>query len=72
MWIFYNQKRYGELARRKYPGPTTKEDLMGLDMSDETTYEKLQCQKVIILETNPIRNGEDSHEIIYERSIKSC
>ncbi|MDD3840685.1 MAG: hypothetical protein PHP06_08980 [Clostridia bacterium] len=59
LWGFYNKKRYGSLTRRKYPQPATKEDLMGLGMIDESVYETLQREKVIILETNPIRDGED-------------
>lgn len=59
IWIYYNKKKYGQLTRRKEPGLTTKEDMLKLDVIDESTYEELQCSKVIILETNPIRNGED-------------
>lgn len=59
IWIYYNKKKYGDLTRRKDPGMTKKEDLMGLNMIDEGTFEKLQNEKVIILETNPIRKEED-------------
>ena len=31
---------------------------MGLNAIDECTFEKLQNEKVIILETNPIKDGE--------------
>ena len=58
-WSYYNRRRYGSLTRRKYPGSTTKQDLMNLNMIDEITYEKLQNEKVIIFETNPIgKKGE--------------
>lgn len=57
IWILYNKKRFGKLTRRTYPEKTTKEDFMGLNMIDEATFEKLQCEKIIILETNPIRDG---------------
>lgn len=59
VWIFYNKKRFGSLTRRKYPGVTTKEDLMNLDMIDEDIYEILQREKVIVLEMNPIKGRED-------------
>ncbi|MBU5294791.1 hypothetical protein KQH90_12320 [Anaerosalibacter bizertensis] len=59
VWIFYNKKRFGSLTRRKYPGITTKEDLMDLDMIDEDIYEILQEEKVVVFETNPIRDRED-------------
>lgn len=59
VWIFYNKKRFGSLTRRKYPGVTTKEDLMNLDMIDEDIYEILQREKVIVLEMNPIKDRED-------------
>lgn len=55
-WNFYNKKRFGGLSRRKYPSLATKEDLMNLNMIDETTYEKLQNEKVIVFEKNPIRH----------------
>ena len=59
VWIFYNKKRFGSLTRRKYPGVTTEEDLMNLDMIDEDIYEILQREKVIVLEMNPIKDRED-------------
>jgi len=55
LWSYYNRKRYGNLARRQYPDPTTKEDLMSLDLIDETTYEKLQKAKIVELKINPVR-----------------
>lgn len=55
LWSYYNLKRYGSLTRRKDPGLTTKEDLMNLNMIDEINFEKLQNEKVIVFETNPIR-----------------
>lgn len=59
VWIFYNKKRFGSLTRRKYPGATTKENLMDLDMIDEDIYEILQEEKVVVFETNPIRDREN-------------
>jgi poly-beta-1,6-N-acetyl-D-glucosamine biosynthesis protein PgaD len=61
-WSYYNRKRYGNLTRRKYPSPTTKEDLMNLNMIDEITYEELQNEKVIIFETNPIGDKGEQYE----------
>lgn len=55
LWSYYNLKKYGSLTRRKNPGLTTKEDLMNLNMIDEINFEKLQNEKVIVFETNPIR-----------------
>ncbi|NLJ99093.1 MAG: hypothetical protein GX320_07515 [Tissierellia bacterium] len=62
IWSYYNRKRYGNLTRRKYPGLTTKEDLMELNMIDEIIYEELQNKKVIVFKTNPIQDGEKQYE----------
>lgn len=59
IWMQYNRRRYGGLTRRKYPALTTQEDLMRLHMIDENVYAELQQAKVVVIETNPIRNGED-------------
>jgi biofilm PGA synthesis protein PgaD len=61
-WGSYNKKKYGSLRRRKYPAPTTEEDLMKLNMIDEITYEELQNERVIVLEKNPIKNVEKQSE----------
>ena len=61
-WGYYNKKKYGSLKRRKYPKPTTEEDLMRLNMIDEITYEELQNEKVIVFEMNPIMDGENRYE----------
>lgn len=71
IWIFYNRKRFGKLTRRKYPRPTTKEDLMRLGMIDESVYERLQCERVIVFKTNPIRNGEQQYGIMHEKVSKN-
>lgn len=61
-WNFYNKKRYGSKTRRKYPKPTSEEDLENLNMIDQTSYRKLQNNTVIIFETNPIIVKGDKDE----------
>jgi len=56
IWRYYNRKKYGGLTRRQYPGLTTKEELLKLNMIDEKTYEELQNSKVIVFEKNPIKD----------------
>ncbi len=55
-WTYYNKKKYAHLTRRKYPEMATKEDLLSLKMIDANIYEELQNNKIIVLETNPIKN----------------
>lgn len=57
LWRHYNKRKFGSLKRRIYPGNTTQEDLMGLDLVDVSTYLLLQSEKVIIFETNPIKGS---------------
>jgi poly-beta-1,6-N-acetyl-D-glucosamine synthesis protein len=62
-WKFYNQKRFGSLNRRTYPEPTTKDDLLNLQLMSEENYIILQNSKRIVFEKNPIheltnRKGE--------------
>jgi poly-beta-1,6-N-acetyl-D-glucosamine synthesis protein len=61
-WGHYNKKRYGSLRRRKYPTPTTEEDLMKLNLIDEITYEELQNEKLIVLELNPVGRAKEQNE----------
>ncbi|TDL76093.1 hypothetical protein [Peribacillus frigoritolerans] len=56
IWKFYNQKRFGSLDRRTYPLPTTKEDLLNLQLINEKDYDTLQQSKMIVFERNPIRD----------------
>lgn len=67
-WSVYNRKKYGGLRRRKYPKPTTKDELMKLNMLDENIYKKLQHEKVIVLEVNPIRNEQ---EIFFNQTFRN-
>ena len=64
VWGNYNKKKYGSLRRRKYPTPTTEEDLMNLNLIDEITYEELQNERVIVLEKNPVGNVRKHSEAI--------
>lgn len=54
-WSYYNKRRFGNLNRRVYPKSATKEDMLELDMIDESIYEELQKMKEITFESNPIR-----------------
>lgn len=71
VWSYYNRKKYGGLTRRKCPSLTTKEDLMSLNIIDENVFEKLQNEKVIVLETNPIRGGEKQYESYFKQISKN-
>ncbi|UTH13591.1 hypothetical protein [Macrococcus equipercicus] len=53
-WGLYNKLRYGRLNRRKYPGPTTEEELMQLDYISHDIYVQLQQAKTITFKQNPI------------------
>lgn len=55
LWKRYNKYRYGSLNRRKYPEDATDEDMLGLNLVDKDTYNKLQNEKVVVFESNPIR-----------------
>lgn len=59
VWRTYNKKRYGPLKRRKPPVPTTIEDLNNLGLIDATTIERLQHDKVIIFEKNPVKELDE-------------
>ncbi len=54
LWSFYNKQHYGNLKRRKYPPTATKEDMINLNMIDESVYEELQNMKEICFHKNPI------------------
>lgn len=55
LWNYYNKRKYGKLNRRKYPKPTTKNDLKNLNMIELSIYQQLQDESVVILEENPIK-----------------
>ena len=55
VWKFYNIKRYAHLTRRKYPLPTTDEELFALDYMDKIKFEMLKTGKIIVFEQNPIK-----------------
>lgn len=55
LWSFYNKKRFGSLERRRYPDPAVREDMLGLDMIEESIYEELQDTKEITFEMNPVK-----------------
>ena len=56
IWNRYNYRRYGKLNRRKYPGETTREEILKLDLISPEIYTNLQENKIIILETSPVRD----------------
>ncbi|MGL4345419.1 MAG: poly-beta-1,6-N-acetyl-D-glucosamine biosynthesis protein PgaD [Cellulosilyticaceae bacterium] len=58
LWKYYNRRRYGKLCRRRYPHPTTQDDLRTLGLVDEEKFRKLQESKYIVFEKNPIRDIE--------------
>ena len=58
-WRTYNKKRYGQLNRRKPPVPSTVEDLNNLGLIDTTTIERLQHDKVITFEKNPVKELDE-------------
>lgn len=58
-WRTYNKKRYGQLNRRKPPIPSTIEDLNNLGLIDATTIERLQHDKVITFEKNPVKELDE-------------
>ena len=56
IWNRYNYRRYGKLNRRKYPGETTREEILKLDLISPEIYTNLQKNKITILETSPVRD----------------
>lgn len=58
IWRNYNKRRFGSLNRRVYPKPTTREDLLGLDLIDEKTLDQLQNSKVVVFEKSPVKDLE--------------
>lgn len=54
-WSYYNKKRYGNLQRRRYPLPASREDLLALGRIDEQIYDVLQDAKFIRFSHNPVR-----------------
>lgn len=55
LWSVYNKKRYGNLNRRNYPSPADKNDMLNLNMIDQSTYEVLQHSKEITFDKNPVK-----------------
>lgn len=55
-WQIYNKKKFGHLNRRTPPKPTTKEDILSLNLVSEYNYDKLQNEDVIIFHSNPIKD----------------
>ncbi len=58
-WSIYNKRRFGELKRRRYPKPATREDMLNLNMLDPAVYEELQVMKSITFDKNPIKKDDD-------------
>lgn len=51
-WKNYNKKRFGNLHRRKFRPPVTNEELASMFEADIDMVEKMQNDRVIVLETN--------------------
>jgi len=58
IWSYYNKRRFGNLKRRVYPKYATKEEMLSLNMIDESIYEELQKMKEITFDNNPIRRKQ--------------
>ena len=56
VWRSYNYKRYAKLKRRTYPPDTTRSDILDLGLVSEIMIYKLQNNKVVILDKNPVRD----------------
>lgn len=59
IWRTYNKKRYGPLDRRKPPTDTTLEDWTKLALIAPDDLERLQRDKVIRFEKNPVKELEE-------------
>ena len=59
-WSLYNKKRFGGLSRRKYPSVTTKEELLGLNLVDDETFESLQEGMFLVFDKNPVKRKVSS------------
>lgn len=55
VWRTYNKKRFGPLSRRKAPTDTTREDWLKLELIEPDEIERLQRDKVIVFEKNPVK-----------------
>lgn len=53
-WKFYNIKKFGHLNRRKMPTSTSKQDMLSLNLITPEVYSKLQTERAIVLEENPV------------------
>lgn len=51
-WKNYNKRKYGRLHRRKFRPPVTNEELKELFQVDEEMIEKMQKERVVVLNTN--------------------
>lgn len=56
IWRQYNTRRFGKLTRRKYPEPTTKEEILSLQFMSKENFEMVQRSKLVVFEKNPIRD----------------
>ena len=54
-WKYYNKIKFGSLNRRSMQKETTDEEMLGLNLVNSETYEKLKKEKVIVFEKNPIK-----------------
>ncbi|MGL5541374.1 MAG: hypothetical protein ACRDBX_07070 [Erysipelotrichaceae bacterium] len=54
-WRTYNKKRFGGLRRRKYPTPTSDEEMLALELVQEEDYYTLQSQRYVVFQESPIK-----------------
>ncbi|WP_114569937.1 poly-beta-1,6-N-acetyl-D-glucosamine biosynthesis protein PgaD [Exiguobacterium flavidum] len=55
-WKLYNKKHFGSRKRRTYPAPVTMEELAELGLIPEETILRLQSERVIVFESNPVKD----------------
>ena len=56
IWRSYNYNRYGKLHRRTNPPNATNKYMLELELISEIILYKLQNNRVIVLENNPIKD----------------
>ncbi|MFK3988124.1 MULTISPECIES: poly-beta-1,6-N-acetyl-D-glucosamine biosynthesis protein PgaD [Exiguobacterium] len=55
IWRTYNKRKYGPLNRRQMPKDTTLDDWLALDLMEPEDIHRLQSDKVIVFEKNPVK-----------------
>lgn len=55
VWRTYNKRKYGPLNRRQMPKDTSLEDWLALDLIEPEDIARLQADKVVVFEKNPVK-----------------